>query len=145
MPTIEDLVKLFDLEIEEEFRVYNNKTQRLSADVYKFSNHNLLWSEDGAWSSSVINILDFFTGRYSIIKNPWKPKNGNCYYYVAENNKISKVVWDDDNFDLAFYAVGNCFKTQKDAEEHIMEIKERLQKIYDSGKPLISVAKEQDK
>lgn len=145
MPTVKDLVKLFDLEIEEEFRVYNNKTQRLSADVYKFSNHNLLWFEDGAWSSSVINILDFFTGRYTIIKEPWKPKHLEEYYYVCADDSIGCSEWKDDFVDLAFYAAGNCFKTQEDAEEHIMEIKERLQKIYDSGKPLISVAKEQDK
>lgn len=145
MPTIEDLVKLLGLGIEEEFCIYDNRLKEQVDWIYKFSHHNLLYYANGTWSSSVKDILDFFTGAYTIIKKPWKPKRFERYYYISADGEIERPEWENDFLDLTLYATGNCFKTQKEAEEHITEIREQLEKIYDSGKPLISVAKEQDK
>ena len=39
--------------------------------------------------------------------------------------------------DLAYYAIGNCFRTGEEAEAHKEEVLARLKKIYDEGKPLM--------
>ena len=124
MPTVKDLVKLLDLDVGEEFYIYDNYSKGQYNYVYKFSNHNLLYFENGTWSSSGRCILDFFTGRYTIVKRPWKPKMYEPYYYISSCGIIEDYQWTDDTVDLISYAAGNCFKTSKEAEAHIFMRKE---------------------
>lgn len=69
------------------------------------------------------NILDvLFSDRMKIIKLPWKPKEGEKYWYVRfDENHNSGVIasyWDNHSFDFTKYIIGNCFKTEQEAEKH---------------------------
>lgn len=130
MPTVKDLVKLFNLEVEEEFYIYDNYYKEQYNYVYKFSNHNLLFFEHGAWSSSNRRILDFFTGRYTIVKKPWKPKKGDKYYRISSHGSLLWTKWAEDIFDLTHFSAGNCFKTKEDAEKHKVALINSLKCTY---------------
>ncbi|KAK9680643.1 hypothetical protein QE152_g38918 [Popillia japonica] len=65
------------------------------------------------------------TGEWTIIKKPWKPKDGGRFYYVMKNGKIIETRFSDvDAIDHALLYSGNCFRTEQEAEanrEAIME------------------------
>lgn len=47
----------------------------------------------------------------------WKPALNEDYYYINRLGEIHSLVWYNDFDDRAFYAMGNCFATEKEAEE----------------------------
>lgn len=59
----------------------------------------------------------------------WKPEKDETYYYLYSYGKIEEDTWDNANEDRIRYAIGNCFKTKKEAEfalerqKVIMELK----------------------
>ena len=45
----------------------------------------------------------------------WKPEKGDYYWYIGETT-ISYLVFNNDRVDNFLYSIGNCFKTEKEAE-----------------------------
>ena len=68
----------------------------------------------------------------------WAPEYGERYFYVFANNGLvtNKIRHDWELDDDLAIAVGNCFKTQEEAEEHASEIIERYQKLIAYAKEL---------
>ena len=77
-----------------------------------------------------------FSDNVKIVKKPWKPKEGELYWYVrfdANNNSIVTTNrWSQHSFDFTKYIIGNCFKTKEEAEEHIDDVFKILK-----GEPLV--------
>lgn len=77
-----------------------------------------------------------FSDNVKIIKKPWKPKDGEKYWYVWFNESCDCCVgashWERNSTDFTRYVVKNCFKTQKEAVEHANEVLKTL-----SGEPLV--------
>lgn len=46
----------------------------------------------------------------------WKPINGDRYFSINSVGVLIDVRWEDDNFDLKRFNLGNCFKTEDEAE-----------------------------
>lgn len=86
-------------------------------------------------SSAVMQEL-MFSDKMRIIKKPWKPKNGEEYWYVWFDESCDCCVgashWERNSADFTRYVVKNCFKTQKEAVEHADEVLKTL-----SGEPLV--------
>ena len=77
-----------------------------------------------------------FSDNVKIIKKPWKPKNGEKYWYVWFDESCDGCVgashWERNSADFTRYVVKNCFKTQKEAVEHADEVLKTLR-----GEPLV--------
>jgi len=55
----------------------------------------------------------------------WKPEYGEVYWRLETDSTIARDRWNDHNVDYFRYSIGNCFKTEEDAEF----IKEKLKVI----------------
>lgn len=77
-----------------------------------------------------------FSDNVKIIKKPWKPEDGGKYWYVwfdkRRNYNVSSSNWEEHSADFNRYIIGNCFKTEEEAEKH----KDDVLKIL-SGEPLV--------
>lgn len=75
-----------------------------------------------------------FSDNVKIIKKPWKPKEGERYWYVTGfiDWDIKQEPWVGNGIDLSRYLIGNCFKTEEEAEKH----KDDVLKVL-HGEPLI--------
>ena len=83
------------------------------------------------------DILDvLFSDRMKIIKKPWHPEYGERYWCIwfDENNDscVSSSCWDNHSFDFTKYIIGNCFKTEQEAEKHKADVLRIL-----NGEPLV--------
>ena len=59
----------------------------------------------------------------SDIENASEFKVGDLYYYVANAGNIQKSVWDNDEYALARQQIGNCFKSEEEAEFTVERLK----------------------
>ena len=86
-------------------------------------------------------LIKLLTEDYSVKRLPWKPKNGQDYFYidsyVNDSNTFSYVeeqaTWEDSLDDFMRFRVGNVFKTQELAKEGKNEIIHSLKRFYDTG------------
>lgn len=62
-----------------------------------------------------------------IQKKPWKPKNGDMFYYYSLRGNYIDVRNFVGIFDIALYKSGNCFKREEDITD---DIKEKLRAEY---------------
>ena len=70
-------------------------------------------------------LLDIVKGNYAVKKLPFIPKIGEIYYYVVDG-RICPKANDLHLFDKMCIKLGNCFKSEEDAEQNKEKIKEIL-------------------
>lgn len=77
-----------------------------------------------------------FSDSIKIVKKPWKPKYNGKYWYVGLDEVHDGVVdynyWEQRAVDFTRYIIGNCFKTEEEAEKR----KDDVLKIL-NGEPLV--------
>lgn len=49
----------------------------------------------------------------------WKPKDGYNYYGITGDGIIKSIVWNTDDVDYGYYKLGNCFKTEEEAQKEL--------------------------
>lgn len=73
---------------------------------------------------------DIIYGRAEIIKIPWKPKLGECYWtyrvHSGSDWGASFSVWGDAVFDLCRYKCGIVFRTEEEALKNLESKKKEL-------------------
>lgn len=67
-------------------------------------------------------------GEFEIIKLPWKPKKDERYWTVEEDHLL-KDIWDNDMMDYSYFKLGNCFRTQEEAEANADRIRKEIMGI----------------
>lgn len=68
------------------------------------------------------SLLDLLTGELTIIKKPWKPKNGGRFYFVGADREIwSETYQDGFSAEMMYVRVGNCYRSQKEITPELVE------------------------
>lgn len=65
-------------------------------------------------SREILNSL--LTGEVTVERKPWKPSNGDKYWYISSNGSANYYCWNDDMTDFLTYKLGNCYRTKEEAE-----------------------------
>ena len=101
--------------------------------AFKLSNSGILRKDKhtvSSWIDVTHNYLpELFTGRYTIVKKPWKPSHGLRYYYVRLDKTLDYTIFNSDCYwDVLAYTLGNCFRTKEEITPEVLE--ETWQKCY---------------
>lgn len=67
-----------------------------------------------------------------IEKLRWKPKKGERYFFIRLGmcyNDVESIMSIDNAFDIQLYESGNCFRTEKQAETKLEQIKKLLLEV----------------
>lgn len=129
------IAEMLGVELEEEFNLKNCKTKELNRTRYKITQEEgIMYSIDREnWRRSVL-LMPIFSGAYSIVKLPWKPRKGrNYWYYNAQTEKPYKKEWNGGYYDLLRWKAGNCFKIGEEANVKGKEIMKQIQKEYEEA------------
>lgn len=104
-----------------------------------FTNSKYCFTKDGlnevgtTWFAHGI-FADILSGKAEIIKLPWKPIEGEEYWYYSEAWKQGiSTEWQSGIQDFTFWKVGNCFQTKEEAEFKGKAVMEQIQKEYDKS------------
>lgn len=100
--------------------------------VFKLSNSGMLRKDKhivSGWIENHPHLLGLLTGHYTIVKKPWKPSHGLCYYYVRLDKTLDYTIFNSECYwDVLAYTLGNCFRTKEEITPQILE--ETWQKCY---------------
>lgn len=129
--------EMLGLELEQEFVLTDVDGKRKDIFTYKITEDGIFYklkiSNDWFKTELVDELLN---GCIKAVPKPWKPKKGETYWYYSSLihfGVINSYVWNDDLTDLLFWKVGNCFKTDEEAETKGKEIMEQIKKEYEDA------------
>lgn len=121
---MKEVAKLLGVELGEEFNIlgsYYNPHVITEEGVF---------NRDGDFCISYLTRM--LTGKFKIEKLPFKPKNGEEYwFYSAIHKGTAYTTWGSYTTDYLYYKVCNCFRTKEEAETKGKEIMETIMKEFE--------------
>ena len=115
---MEDVAKMFGLELEEHFHITKKSYENT---VYKFTKDGVAFYDNKlrTWYESVGALAGILTGETEVVKLPWKPKMDEKYYIpsIFDWDFYKYNFWLNDECDEKYYKRGLVFKTKEEAIE----------------------------
>lgn len=129
------IAEMLGVELGEEFSIKNIQTEDINRARYKITKEKgLMYSIGGEEWNRSSSLLAIFSGAYSIVKLPWKPKKGEAYWHYSEVwREVISFEWEDCLYDFLLWKAGNCFKTKEEGDAKAKEIIEKLRKEYEAA------------
>lgn len=127
IPTIREALELQE---NEEFSVRCGTAYVLGR--YRFTKDRLehFNVRDNCWEGTSSDLFaKLVHGIYRVDKPPFKPKEGELYYYVNLNigEVMGNYYYSDMNHHVLIVNSGNCYRTKEEAEKHVDEW---MSKVY---------------
>lgn len=129
-------VEMLGLELEQEFILTDSYGKRKDEYTYKITEDGILYQKeyDFCILEPSITLACLLKGLYKAVPKPWKPKNGDAYwYYRILREEASWTTWSFDSIDFCRWNAGNCFKTEKEAMEKGREIMKAIRKEFEEA------------
>lgn len=128
--------EMLGLELGQEFEITDNG-KRKDEYTYKITKDGFWYksTKDGDYLIGLAStIYGLLNGYFEAVPKPWKPKEGDRYYYYsASNGLVNYAKWDGLCDELLLWKVGNCFRTEEEARTKGKEIMEQIQKEFEEG------------
>lgn len=125
-----EVAKMLGVGIGEEFNIIDSDCGEVSAGTYKFTEKHL---ENVFREEAPFILIRLLWGDYTIEKLPWKPKEDEKYWFVTVGASCAYVVWHafsySSEIELYRLKMGNCFRTEEDANAGIEEVLAKLEEI----------------
>ena len=122
-----EVAKVLGVEIGEKFNIVGNDGDSIEFSPYKITEEKFV-NNMGVKCPSTFTAL--LCGNYTLQKRPWRPKDGDVFFYVLTNGEIQKYVFEIDNIHtLMLFGFGNCFPTEEAAEVAVPEMLAKFEEI----------------
>lgn len=126
MNYMKEVAALLGVEFEEIFKIKKDKTPdgqlHMKDKEYKLTPKGLYMSYDfgevPGWMKASESFTNVLNGNYTIVKLPWTPKEGETYYY-CKLDEVDCTKYTARHSDKLNIKLGNCFRTDTEAEEHL--------------------------
>lgn len=133
----EQFAKMFGLELDEEFSLAKSNGEKINKDTYKVKVDGLFYKSPFGtnWYREPSKTTYYLLmGDYKVLLKPWKPKNGEMYWHYSEAWKEAiSFDWEGGLNDLFLWKLGNCFKTQEEANIKGKEVIEQIRKDFEEA------------
>lgn len=128
------IAEMLGVELVEEFSLKDNKTKNIVRPRYKITQEEgLMYSVNRNEFDRSVTLMSIINGSFSVVKLPWKPKEGDRYCYYSTKGQVNYARWYGLCSELILWKVGNCFKTEEEARTKGKEIMEQIQKEYEEA------------
>ena len=126
------VAKMLGVKIDEPFDIISSKCGEIKMPFCPY-----IFDGQTIRDCNGVEIIDFIIsnllkGKFSLQKHPWRPKNGEKYWYCSAQDGC--VYWaifcTGMTRDLAFLNMRNCFPTEEAAEAAKHRILEKFEEIY---------------
>ena len=112
-----EVAKMLGVEIGEKFTFEDLYGEMMGIAViaesgFKLLEHNVNYTN--SWFQYTLENL--LTGKFTIKRKPWKPKDGERYWLVGNGGMVNYCVWKGYEGDIYTYKLGNCYRTREEAE-----------------------------
>ena len=122
MNYMEQVAKMLGVEFGERFRLYDEERE-YDVDYY-FLEDGIYVDICKPYRANSGLLFDIVSGKYIIKRKPWKPKDGEKFWFVEIHTDKDGYVGDQEYYydcsvDVNFYKLGNCYRTKEEAEANI--------------------------
>lgn len=128
--------EMLGLELEQEFNLTDTDGKKINYASYKITENGLYFkgTTNGSWwSETSIFLKNLLSGDYKAVPKTLKPKKGETYWYYIDAKRVDWTYWNSKLFDLLNWKIGNCFRTEEEAENKGKEIVGQLKKEYEEA------------
>ena len=110
-----EVAKMLNVELGEIFEINENENWIccFTKDSFVVENKSKAYINPSLCEHILASLLG---GVYTIKRKPWKPVVNNGYYYICEDGTCFREVWVGDEIDIILYKIGNCYRTEEEAE-----------------------------
>lgn len=124
-----EVAKMLGVEIGEEFDILDGNGDAMGWNPHKFTKEmmvNRVGDEAIGWL-----VYYLLVGEYTLQKRPWRPKEGEGYYYIRSTDGFLSMstFLSVDSTNLSLLNMGNCFPTEEAAEATVPEMMEKFKEI----------------
>ena len=123
------VAEMLDVKMGEEFKIVDAEGKPRKCIIFKLTENGLKsiaikpnGDYFGGWSGDPDALSLLLTGKYSIVRKPWKPKKGETYYTISAISDNEIIIyyyeWRDTSACYEHYALSNCFRTEEEAKQH---------------------------
>ena len=123
-----EVAKMLGVELGEEFKIKGRENSR-----YKLTEEGMWTNGVFGWERIRMDLEMVLNGQYNIEKLPWKPKDGDKYFYVCWHYFANRAIFTSSSvFNIMSETeclrvdIGNCFRTYDEAEAQKYEVFKRL-------------------
>lgn len=111
-----DVAKMLGVELGEEFNLVDKDGTPSAYNPFRIEVGGFMdcTGEDDAGFLEAL-----LTGYFEIVKKPWKPKDGEEYFYIVYGVVYSTVFHNNIEDNLMRLRMGNCFKTKEEAKANV--------------------------
>lgn len=114
MNNMKEVAKMLGVEIGQEFKCNNG---------YKY-----VFTENGIIESTYVSshmvseenfaviLCSLLNGKMTIISDPWKPNNGDVFWYINRAGVIDSKPYGGSAGHMNYYKLGNCYRSKQEAE-----------------------------
>ena len=137
MTYYKQFAEILGLELGQEFRTVEPNSKQESKNVYKITKYGVFSRStkdtDGSWGLEPSTTVDrLLSGVLKAVPKPLKFEVGETHWHYSVTLKRAVTrKWCNGNYDLLLWKCGNCFKTEKEANEKGKEIMEQIKKEYE--------------
>lgn len=119
---MEEIAKLFNIELEEKFMIKDDDYH-----IYKLTENGLQYElYNGKYRLNTDMLLKLLRGNVEMVKLPWKPRKGEKYYTPSPDFDHALCdYWDGFPSNFALKETGMAFKTKKECEIAIPELRKK--------------------
>lgn len=114
-----EVAKMLGVELYERFQIINLENNIPISDYnYYFTDKDIEIDDAGHGCSGEYILINLVYGDFAIKRKPWKPKDGDKFWYVDADEVIcSYVDFNHNDADhVNYYKLGNCYRTREEAE-----------------------------
>lgn len=135
MNHMKEVAEMLGIELGEYFKIIdeNGLTMDLDFRLTEEEGLQFYYKTYGIWVNSM-RLRDLISGKCQIKKKPFTPKSMEMYCYISARGTVARTKNIFSTFDFMAYALGNCFKTEAEAERNKEKImKTCFNKYYENG------------
>ena len=128
---IPEICKMLGVELGEEFKIKGREY------IFHFVDNGLIaYRTDGSvlpYENCLAHFLWLINGEEEIVKLPWKPKKGECYYtFVLMGDKwgVGSLRWDGFPNEYALLDKGWAYRTRAEAEAALPAVAKEMSVEY---------------
>ena len=111
-----EVAKMLGVKLEEIFEIEINEYKSFQ---FRFTEGGFQGFNGKTWTTDTISLSylnSLLTGKYTIKRKPWKPKDDEEYWLVNQCGDIISLNWIDNFLCITNYKIGNCYRTKEEAE-----------------------------
>lgn len=125
--------EMLGLELGEEFNLICTE-EETDENTYKITEDGMYYQgiqNDSWWGEPYKTLDSLLMGEVKAVPKPLKLEVGKQYFFYSVSlNRATTRKWNNGNYDLLLWKFGNCFKTEKEANEKGKEVMEAIRNEY---------------